>query len=263
MRDEEGTIVKAYELTTGYQMPALGLGTWQLKGNTCTRAVQTALEAGYDHIDTADMYGNHRAIRRALQDFDPEEIFITSKIWRSDLRHDDVLAMGDRALSELGVDYLDLLLIHWPNDSVPVEETLGAMAALVEQGKVRSIGVSNFMIHHLEEALAVTEAPIAVNQVKFHPYHNQRDLLAYCKEHDIVVTAYSPFGNGSLIGDPALKGIADKYDKTHTQVVLKWLVTKGIVVIPKSTDPNHIRANMDIFDWELDNEDYEAIEALD
>jgi diketogulonate reductase-like aldo/keto reductase len=251
-----------HELKTGYKMPALGIGTWQLKGSTCTRAVRTALEAGYDHIDTADMYGNHRAIRSALEGFDPEEIFITSKIWRSDLRRDDVLAMGDRALSELGVDYLDLLLIHWPNGSVPVKETLTAMAELVDQGKVRSIGVSNFMIHHLEAALAVTEAPISVNQVKFHPYHNQRELLDYCKEHDIVVTAYSPFGNGSLIGDRALKRIAEKYDKSHAQIVLKWLVMKDIVVIPKSTNPDHIRANMEIFDWELDAEDFETIEQL-
>ncbi len=251
-----------YELATGYRMPALGLGTWQLRGHTCTRAVRTALDLGYDHIDTAENYGNHTAIREALEGYDREKLFITTKIPHSELRHDDVLAMADRALSELGVDYLDLLLIHWPNDQIPLSETLPAMAKLVRQGKVRSIGVSNFMIHHLEEALRVTEVPITVDQVKFHPYHNQRELLDYCKEKGIVVTAYSPFGNGSLIGDRALRRIAEKYDRSMPQVVLRWLLTKGLVVIPKSGNPDHIAANMDVFDWELDAEDFDAIEAL-
>ncbi|MGC9347563.1 MAG: aldo/keto reductase [Anaerolineae bacterium] len=255
--------MKAYELTTGYEMPALGLGTWQMRGGTCTRAVQTALEMGYNHIDTADAYGNHRAIGRALQDFDPEEIFITSKIPRSDLRRDDVLSMCDRALSELGVDYLDLLLIHWPNPRIPLSETLPAMAELVEQGKVRSIGVSNFSIQHLEEALRVTEVPITVNQVKYHPYHNQQELLDYCRDHDIVITAYSPFGTGRLIDDPSLKRIAQDYDKTVPQVILRWLVAKDLVVIPKSSDPDHIADNMDIFGWELAQEDFETIDKLD
>lgn len=254
--------MKHYELVTGYEMPALGIGTWQLKGNTCTQAVRTALELGYTHIDTADMYGNHRAVRRALEGYDPKEIFITSKIQRHDLRHDDVLAVGDRILSELDIDYLDLLLIHWPNERIPLSETLPAMHELVEQGKVRSIGVSNFMIHHLEEALEVEGISIAVNQIKYHPYHNQQELLDYCKERDILVTAYSPFANGDLIGDRTLNRIADKYEKTMPQVVLRWLVSKGMVVIPKSTNPDHIEANMDIFDWELDEEDFEAIDSL-
>ncbi|MGC9523734.1 MAG: aldo/keto reductase [Anaerolineae bacterium] len=252
-----------YELASGYSMPALGLGTWQLRGKTCTEAVRTALDLGYDHIDTADAYSNHRAIAQALRGYNPTELFITSKIPPSDLHHDDVVAVGNRALSELEVDYLDLLLIHWPNPEIPVAETLSAMAELVEQGKVRSIGVSNFMIEDLKEALEVTEVPIAVNQVKYHPYHNQQALLDYCKEHNIVVTAYSPFGNGSLIGDATLNRIAAKYDKNMPQVVLNWLVRKGMVVIPKSKNPDHIEANMDIFDWELEEEDFEAIDSLD
>ena len=255
--------MKYFELVTGYEMPALGLGTWQLRGETCTQAVRTALEQGYDHIDTADMYRNHQAIRPVLQDYDTEEIFITTKIRQSGLHHDEVLEFGDRALRELGIDVIDLLLIHWPNPDIPVEETLSAMAQLVEQGKVRSIGVSNFMIHHLEEALKVTKAPIAVNQIKYHPYHNQQKLLDYCKDNDILVTAYSPFGNGDLIGDEALNRIAAKYDRNMPQVVLKWLLMKGIVVIPKSTNPDHIESNMDIFDWELEEEDFEAIDSMD
>ncbi len=252
-----------FELVTGDKMPALGLGTWQLRGNTCTRSVRTALELGYEHIDTADMYRNHQAIHPVLQDFDTDEIFITTKIRQSGLRHDDVLAFGDRALQELGIDVIDLLLIHWPNPDIPVGETLSAMAKLVQQGKVRNIGVSNFMIHHLEEALEVTEEPITVNQIKYHPYHNPQELLAYCEDHDIVVTSYSSFGNGSLIGDEALNGIAAKYDRPMPQVVLRWLVMKGIVVIPKSTNPAHIESNMDIFDWELAEEDFEAIDSMD
>jgi len=251
-----------FTLSTGYNMPALGLGTWQLRGDICTNAVRTALSLGYDHIDTAEAYRNHEAIRDALKEHDRDTVFITSKIPPSELHYDDVLAMGNRALKELGVDYLDLLLIHWPNDEIPIAETLSAMAKLVKQGKVRSIGVSNFMVSHLEEALAVTEVPITVDQVKFHPYHNQRALLEYCKAHDIVVTSYSSFGNGSLIGDQALERIAAKVGKSMPQVVLKWLLMKGLVVIPKSANPAHIKANMDIFDWELDAEDFAAIDAL-
>lgn len=251
-----------FTLSTGYNMPALGLGTWQLRGDICTNAVRTALSLGYDHIDTAEAYRNHEAIRDALKEHDRDTVFITSKIPPSELHYDDVLAMGNRALKELGVDYLDLLLIHWPNDEIPIAETLSAMAKLVKQGKVRSIGVSNFMVSHLEEALAVTEVPITVDQVKFHPYHNQRALLEYCKAHNIVVTSYSSFGNGSLIGDQALERIAAKVGKSMPQVVLKWLLMKGLVVIPKSANPAHIKANMDIFDWELDAEDFAAIDAL-
>jgi diketogulonate reductase-like aldo/keto reductase len=251
-----------FELTSGYKMPALGLGTWQLRGKTCIQAVRTALDLGYDHLDTAEAYRNHEAIREALRGYDREKVFITSKIPPSELRRDDVLAMGNRALSELGVDYLDLLLIHWPNDEIPLSETLPAMAQLVREGKVRSLGVSNFMIHHLEEALPLTEVPITVNQVKYHPYHQQKELLDYCKAHDIVVTSYSSFGNGSLIGDAALKRIAAKYDRSMPQVVLRWLTTKGLIVIPKSANPAHIAANMDIFDWDLEDEDFEAIERL-
>ena len=252
-----------FELGSGYKMPALGLGTWQLRGSTCTRAVRTALRLGYDHIDTADMYGNHQAIRQALHGLDADKIFITSKVRRADLRHDDVLKMGDRALSELGVDHLDLLLIHWPNRQVPVAETLTAMAELVQQGKARSIGVSNFTIRDLQEAQQVTPVPISVNQVRFHPYNNQRDLLAYCNDQGIIVTAYSPFGNGRLVGDRKLRRIAAEYGRSFAQIVLRWLVSKGVVVIPKSTNPSHLADNMDIFDWELEPEDYEAIEALD
>jgi len=255
--------MKYFDLTSGYKMPALGLGTWQLRGSTCTEAVRTALGLGYDHIDTADMYGNHQAIRQALQGMDTDKIFITSKVRRTDLRHDNVLKMGNRALSELGVDHLDLLLIHWPNRQVPIAETLTAMAELVQQGKVLSIGVSNFTIRDLQEAQQVTKVPLSVNQVKFHPYNNQRDLLEYCNDHGIVVTAYSPFDNGSLVGDRKLKRIAAEYDHSFAQIVLRWLVSKGVVVIPKSTNPSHIADNMDIFDWELEPEDYEAIEALD
>jgi diketogulonate reductase-like aldo/keto reductase len=136
------------------------------------------------------------------------------------------------------------------------------MAELVKQGKVRNIGVSNFMIHHLEEALAITEVPITVNQVKFHPYYQQNDLLDYCKAHNILVTSYSSFGNGSIVGDQALQRIGEKYGRSFAQVILKWLVTKGIVVIPKSTNPAHIASNMDIFDWELEEEDFAAIERM-
>jgi 2,5-diketo-D-gluconate reductase B len=255
--------MKTFKLTTGDQMPALGLGTWQLRGSTATEAVNTALDLGYTHIDTADMYGNHAAIAKALKGRNTDEIFITTKIAPQDLHHDDVLKVGNRALRELEVDYVDLLLIHWPNEDIPVDETVSAMAQLVKEGKARNIGVSNFMVHHLEEALDVTEVPITVNQVKYHPYHQQKALYEYCKAHNIVVTSYSSFGNGSLVDDAALQRIGEKYDRSFAQVVLRWLVMKGIVVIPKSTDPKHIKSNMDIFDWDLAEEEFEAIEQMD
>jgi diketogulonate reductase-like aldo/keto reductase len=252
-----------FTLTSGHDMPAIGLGTYRMTGVTCTRAVRIALELGYSHIDTAALYNNHRDIAQALQGVERETLFITSKVWHSDLHYDDVLAACDQALSELRTDYLDLYLVHWPNRHIPMEGTFRALAELQTQGKIRSVGVSNFTIEHLETARDVSEVPITVNQVEYHPYLNQQALLDYCKEHEVRVTAYAPFANGRVIGDATLKEIGARHDVTSAQVALRWLLNKGMVAIPKSSSREHLAENIDVFDWDLNEDEMQAIEALD
>ena len=249
------------KLESGSSVPQLGLGTWKLTGNDCTAAVETALKLGYTHIDTAEHYGNHVEIAEAIGGFDRSKLFITSKVWLTDLRRGDVLKACDRALKELCTDYLDLYLIHWPNPSVPLAESLGAMSELYRTGKIKSIGVSNFTIRHLEEALGAG-VPISMNQVEFHPGLYQKELLDFCKERNIFVTAYSPLGRGGLIGDKTITSIAGKNGKTPAQVCLMWLVQKGMVVIPKAASEAHLKENMCIFGWKLGDADMNSIDAM-
>ncbi|MDP6671118.1 MAG: aldo/keto reductase [archaeon] len=249
-------------LNTGQKMPVLGLGTWLLTGQKCTQSVSQALELGYTHIDTAKAYENHREIASALENFDRKKIFITSKIWLTDLEPDAVGPACNQILKDLETDYLDLLLIHWPNKSVPVSETLGAMNDLAKQGKTKAIGVSNFTISHLKEALDSKAAKISVNQVEFHPLLYQKGLLEFCKSKGISVTAYCPLGRQGDLRHRAIKEIAERNERTAAQVCLRWLVQKGLVVIPKASSESHLEENMQIFDWELSNEDVEAIDSI-
>ncbi|MCK4715020.1 MAG: aldo/keto reductase, partial [Candidatus Aenigmarchaeota archaeon] len=238
------------KLSDGHRMPILGLGTWQLAGDTCLNAVKEALKLGYAHIDTADIYGNHREVGEAIKGHDRSELFITTKAWRSDFAYDNLLKACDRSLKEIGTEYLDLYLLHWPNDSFPISETMKALNKLVEDGKVRSIGISNFDEDRIEEAIKHSKVPIVTNQVEFHAHLYQKELLEYSKNMSIVITAYSPVARGHIMSDRLLKEIGDRQGKTVGQVSLRWLVQHGIVVIPKSTRP-HLRENMDIFDWKL------------
>ena len=249
-------------LNSGYDMPVLGLGTWRLSGDTCTAVTRKALELGYTHIDTAELYDNHAAIAAALKGFDRSSLFITSKVPDQDLAYDDVHRMCQKALHELETDYLDLYLAHWPNPDVPMAETFRAFRELHEQGKVRSIGVSNFNIRRLAEAIEVSDLPIAANQVEFHPLLYQRELLEFCRNSDVVITAYCPLARGAVFDNDVIKGVAEKNHKTPAQVSLRWLVQKGVVVIPKSSSEDRLRENMDIFDWELSPDDEERIDNI-
>ncbi|NLM97566.1 MAG: aldo/keto reductase [Halanaerobiaceae bacterium] len=254
--------MKSIILNSGQEMPVLGLGTWQLNGPKCTEIVKEALEMGYRHIDTADAYENQQDIAPALRasGIDRNELFITSKVNRLDLHYDDFLKKTDKILNELEIEYLDLLLIHWPNKDIPIEETLKAMAELKVRGKVKNLGVSNFTESHLEKVLDLYPGLISVNQVEFHPYLYQKALLDYCQKNDIVLTAYSPLARGMVFEDNRIKELAEEYGHTPAQLVLKWLVEKGIVVIPKAGSTAHLKDNLEVLNMDLPAS---ALELLD
>ncbi|QSG13664.1 aldo/keto reductase [Halapricum desulfuricans] len=245
-----------YETARGVEVPALGLGTWQLTGRDCTTAVETALEVGYRHIDTAQAYGNEAEVGEgiAAADVDREEIFLTTKLDTRNRTYQRVVDSTRESLDKLGTGYVDLLLIHQPNylTRADHEQTLRAMADLVEEGLVRHVGVSNFGVEKLKRAREVSDVPILTDQVQYHPYWDQRKLLDYCRVHDVLLTAYSPLARGSVLNDPILERIGTAYDKSPAQVALRWLLQQdGVVTIPKATSREHIEANLDVFDFEL------------
>jgi len=249
----------------GVDVPALGLGTYRLRGQTCVDTVRTALELGYRHVDTAEFYDNQREVGRALAeaDVDREEVFLTTKIWRSNLRREDALRSARESLDRLDTDYVDLLLIHWPDESVPVSETLEAMTHLREEGLVRHLGVSNFSVAQLREAIDVADAPILTNQVRYHPFTEQSDLLACCIDEDVLLTAYSPLAKGKVATDGTLAAIGDRYGKTAAQVALRWLVQQDhVAAIPKASGTRHLRENLAVFDFELTDEEMERVFEL-
>lgn len=254
--------IPLFTLADGGSIPALGLGTWQLTGKGCVDAVRRALALGYRHIDTAMYYGNHAAIGEAIKGFPRDELFLTSKVWPQSLRKADLIAACDETLRELGTTYVDLFLIHWPNKAIPMRESFEALAELHRRGSVKGFGVSNFTVRHLEEAIALSEIPILVNQVEFHPFLRQHELLAYCAKNGIRVIAYSPLARGKTITDPTLRRIAEKHGKSPGQIALRWLHELGIVVIPKAGSEGHLRENMGLFGFSLDEEDRAAIGKL-
>lgn len=259
--------MESYELSDG-SIPELGFGTYQLRDEDCVNAVMKALETGYTHIDTADIYGNESDVGDAIKksDVDREELFLTTKVWRSNLSYRGVMETARQSLKKLDTDYLDLLLIHWPNEDAPYPEIFEAMKGLKKQGKVKNIGVSNFTITHLEKYIKVAEdaqVSIDVNQVEFHPLLFQKDLLDYCNEHDVRLTAYSPLARGDVLDNKVLNKIGDRYEKTPAQVSLRWILQKGCVAIPKSGRPERIDENFDIFDFTLDSDEIEEIDSID
>lgn len=248
----------------GARVPVLGLGTWQLEGRSCLRAVEEALGLGYRHVDTAQMYGNEAEVGRALRasGVPREEVFLTTKVWRDNLDRGSVLRTTRESLQRLATDYVDLLLIHWPNPAVPLEETLGAFRELQEEGRTRHVGVSNFPPSLLRRALEL--APVLCNQVEYHPFLGQRPLLDLARRHGILITAYSPLARGEVSRDPVLQEIGRQHGKTPSQVALRWLVQQErVAAIPKASSPEHLRANLEVFDFVLSDEEMRRIHALD
>ncbi|WP_254530897.1 aldo/keto reductase [Natrinema gelatinilyticum] len=251
-------------IAQGATVPALGLGTARMTGDDCRRAVEVALSLGYRHVDTAQMYDNERAVGRAIaeSEVDRDDVFVVTKVHPSNAARSAVHESTRASLERLGLQTVDLLLLHGPSDAAPLEETIDAMNRLQHEGLVEHIGISNFGVDGLEEAMAHSETPIVTNQVKYHPYHQPRDLLRYCIENEILLTAYSPLAVGSVIGDDQLAAIGEPYDKSAAQVTLRWLVQQPYVaVIPKAARRRHIESNADIFDFELsDGEMHEVFE---
>ncbi len=246
-------------------MPALGFGTWQLRGSACEQAVRTALELGYRHIDTAEMYGNECEVGAALaaSGVDRQDVFLTTKVWPDHFRAAALKKAAADSLGRLGTDYVDLLLLHWPSSEVPLSETIGALNEVAAAGQARAIGVSNFSVDLMRQATALSSAPIACNQVQFHVLHPQSALLDHARAHDVAVVAYSPLAKGRLVDHPVLTRIGAKYGKTASQIALRWLVQQdGVAAIPKASREPNIRANMQIFDFTLDPADLQHLAAL-
>lgn len=245
-------------------IPILGFGTWQLQGDKVSKAVAIALEVGYRHIDTAYIYGNQNEIGRVIREsgINREDLFITSKLWHDYMEKDQVRPALENTLDELRMEYVDLYLIHWPNREVAMADTLGEMAKLKDLGRVRAIGVSNFTINHLKEALA-TGVEIANNQVELHPTFNQRELRQFCKEKNISVTAYSPIGQGKDLEEKIIVDLAQKYKTTRSGVVLAWLRQNGIIAVPRSNSEDHIRENWESLKVELEEKDLELMETIE
>jgi diketogulonate reductase-like aldo/keto reductase len=245
-------------------MPMLGFGTFKIpEGKVVIQSVKKALKLGYSHIDTAAYYKNETGIGEGIRQsgVSRSEIFLTSKVWTSDYGYDNTIKAYDMSLQRLGVDYLDLYLIHWYN--AKVKDTWRAIEKLYKEKRVRVIGVSNFHIHHLETLLEYCEIKPMINQVEFHPQLLQSPLLEYCKQQQIQYEAYSPLMQGKIFNIPLLVEIAEKYKRTVAQVVLRWNIQMGVVTIPKSIHPERMIENMKIFDFEISEEDMKAICSLD
>jgi diketogulonate reductase-like aldo/keto reductase len=254
-------------LNNGVEMPQLGFGVWQVADDEAERAVSTALEAGYRSIDTAAIYGNEEGTGRAIASsgLPREELFVTTKLWNADQGHDSTLRAFDTSLKKLGLEYVDLYLIHWPMpERGTFVDTYKAFEKLYEEGRAKAIGVSNFLPEHLTTLLEATSVVPAVNQIELHPQLQQQTAREVHAEHGIATEAWSPLGSGKgLLDVPAIVAIARKHGRTPAQVVLRWHLQLGNVVIPKSVTPSRIKENFDVFDFSLDEEDLGAISALD
>jgi 2,5-diketo-D-gluconate reductase A len=259
--------VPSITLNNGVEMPQLGFGVWQVPDEEAQGTVTTALEAGYRSIDTAAAYGNEEGTGKALaaSGLPREEFFVTTKLWNKEHGYDETLRAFDASLSKLGLDYVDLYLIHWPLPSIDrYVDTWKAFEKLHADGRIRAIGVSNFQPAHLRRLFAEGSVVPAVNQIELHPYLQQPELRALHAEHGIATEAWSPLGQGKgLLDDPVIGGLATVYDKSPAQIVLRWHLQLGNVVIPKSSTPSRIKENIDVFDFELTEDDLAVLAALD
>ncbi|MCC3373328.1 aldo/keto reductase [Cohnella sp. REN36] len=253
----------AATLRNGVKMPWLGLGVWKMSNDAeVVNAVRAAIDAGYRSIDTAMIYRNEEGVGQAVKEsgVPREELFVTTKIWNDDQGYDQALAAFEASKRRLGLDYIDLLLIHWPGKDKFVD-TWRALEKIYADGQVRAIGVSNFKVHHLETLARHSDLAPMVNQIEFHPLLTQRDTLAYCRDHGIQLEAWSPLMQGNL-DQPVLQELAAKYGKTPAQIVLRWDLQQGVVTIPKSSNPRRIAENAELFDFSLTEDEVRRIEGL-
>lgn len=255
-------------LNDGTKIPQLGFGVFQIAPDETAAAVRTAVEIGYRHIDTAEMYQNEKGVGEGIRDsgVDRGEVYITSKLNNGFHKPDDARRAFDATIEALGFDYVDLFLIHWPLPTLYDGDFVSTWKTLEEfkkDGRVRSIGVSNFQIHHLEQLARDTETVPAVNQIEVHPYFANDALRAYGTDHTILTEAWSPIAQGAVLGDPVIGGIAERLGKSPAQVVLRWHIERGDIVFPKSVTPERIKENLEIFDFELTDDDIDAITGLD
>ena len=261
-----------YTLSNNVKIPVIGFGTWQTPNDdTGVNAVLSALKAGYRHIDTAQGYGNESAVGKAvkLSGIPRGDIFITSKLTNSMHGYDNTMTSFEQTLRDLGTDYVDMFLIHWPNPLQYREtwqqtnaETWKAFEELYEAGKIRAIGISNFRRHHIDELMKTAKIPPAVNQIRLCPGDTQNELVAYCKERDILLEAYSPLGTGKIFSVPQMRETAEKYGKSIAQICIRWSLQNGFLPLPKSVNSDRITENLDVFGFELSDEDMKMIAGL-
>ena len=268
---------KKLTLSNGVGIPILGFGTYKMEDDEIVlNSVREAIKAGYRHIDTASFYKNEENVGNGINEglkitgLKREDIFVTTKVWNTEQGYENTLHAFNNSLQRLNMDYVDLYLIHWPvtKDYADewqdrIKETWKAMEKLYNEGKIRAIGVSNFLVHHLEELILGCEIKPMVNQIEFHPGHNQKETVKFCKKHGIVVEAWSPLGRGVILENEFLSEIAKKYNRTIAQICLRWIIQQDIVALPKSVTLERIKSNFEIFDFELSEEDMDKITNME
>ena len=265
------SMIDTFQLCNGYRIPCIGYGTWQAPdGETTVKSVKEAVKVGYRHIDTAACYGNEKSVGQGIREsgIDRSQLFITSKVWNTERGYETTLAAFEKSLKDLGVDYLDLYLIHWPASPSQFDdwekinaETWRAMIQMYKAKKVRAIGVSNFMKHHLRALLEMEVKPM-VNQIEFHPGQMQRETVDYCRANGMLIEGFSPLGTGKMLSNPDLMEIAEKYGRSTAQLCISWALQNGVLPLPKSVTPVRIAENSQVFDFEIAEADMEYINNM-